>query len=124
MRTSVFSGILWHQGESDCRDAEMALAHREKFITMITALRRELNAEELPLLIGELSESLVQNPSCGERILQINRQYREIAQELPKCAVISEAGLHLMADNLHFDAASLRVFGKRYFEAYKELIEN
>lgn len=122
MRTSTLSGILWHQGENDCRDAEIALAHREKFVTMITALRRELNAEGLPLLIGELSEHLVAHPNCGERIYQINRQYHEIAKELPNCAVVSAHGLNLMADNLHFDAKSLRQFGKRYFEAYRELV--
>jgi len=123
VRTSTLSGILWHQGESDCRNDEMALAHREKFVTMISALRRELDAEGLPLIIGELSEQLVQNPSCGERILQINRQYHEIAKELPNCAVVSEAGLNLMSDNLHFDAVSLRTFGKRYFDAYQKLIQ-
>ncbi len=124
MRTSVISGILWHQGESDCGNDEMALAHREKFVTMITALRRELDVEGLPLLIGELSEQLLQNPNCGERVLQINRQYHELAKNLPNCAVVSADGLNLMSDNLHFDAVSLRAFGKRYFESYKELIQS
>jgi len=123
MRTSVFSGILWHQGESDCKDAEMALRHKDRFLTMITALRSELGGEEIPLLIGELSEELAQEERFGERPLQINRQYREIANSLPNCRVVSAKGLCLMSDHLHFDAPSLREFGTRYFAAYRELVD-
>ena len=54
--------------------------------------------------------------------MQMNRQYHEIAKNLPNCRVISSEGLTLMEDNLHFDAKSLRRFGIRYFDAYRELV--
>ena len=121
-RTSTLSGILWHQGESDCTSDELLAAHPECFVKMITALRHALGAEKLPLLIGELSES----PKFCERVsgrnLQMNRQYRELVGRLPHAALVSTQGLNLMDDNLHFDAASLREFGRRYFEAYRGLI--
>jgi len=121
MRTSTLCGILWHQGESDCTSDEGLCAHSELFLAMITALRKELGAEDLPLLIGELSEDDGIKTRCGERTVLMNRQYRELARELPCCAVVSSAGLTLKADRLHFDSPSLRVFGKRYFESFKAL---
>lgn len=121
-RTSTLSGILWHQGESDCGSDGDCLAHKEKFRRMITALRRELGAEELPLLIGELSHRFDPKYQMGERHLTLNRQYHELAAELSPCAVVSSEGLSMKPDGLHFDAAAQRVFGVRYAEAYLSLI--
>ena len=98
----------------------MAYSHKEKFARMITSMRKELDAEELPLIIGELSENIVER---AERIKIINRQYHELSRELPVCAVASAKGLALKADNLHFDSKSLREFGCRYFEEYRKLVE-
>ena len=53
----------------------------------------------------------------------MNEQYREIAKELPNCAMVSAEGLSLKDDGIHFNSASLRVFGKRYAEAYLRLAE-
>ena len=91
MRTSTLSGILWHQGEQDAITMDSVRAHKEKFYTMITELRKELGAENLPLMIGEVS------------------------------AVVSAKDLTLKKDGIHFDSVSLGVFGKRYFEEYKKL---
>lgn len=120
MRTSAFSGILWHQGEQDANTLESVRAHKEKFYTMITALRKELGAENLPLIIGEVSEEYVTR-DC--RVL-MNEQYRELAKILPCCAVVSAKELSLKKDGIHFNSKSLDVFGKRYFEAYKTLRDN
>ena len=120
MRRSEFAGIIWHQGESDCRSAEMARAHKEKFATMITSMRKDLGAEALPLIIGEISEDIVERADC---IKIINKQYHELESELPCTAVASAKGLALKADIVHFNSQSLREFGKRYFEEYRKLIE-
>ena len=122
MRTSTLSGIIWHQGESDCHTDEDVLLHKEKFRVMISSLRRELNAEGLPLIIGELSECLAEKWGFEDRPARMNVQYRALAKELPNTAVVSSEGLAIKADGLHFDASSLRVFGKRYAEVYFDLI--
>ena len=116
-RTSILSGIIWHPGESDCHTDEETLLHKEKFCEMITSLRRELDAEGLPLIIGELSERLCEKPVYGDRPVRLNAQYHELARELPNTAVVSSEDLTLKADGLHFDSASLRVFGRRYADA-------
>ena len=121
MRTSVISGILWHQGEGDCNDDEHLLAYKGKFITMITALRKELDAEELPLIIGELSHSYDPAYGMGDRPLRMNQMYHSLEKELPFCRVASAENLAMKPDGLHFNAQSCRIFGKRYFEKYMEL---
>ena len=121
MRTSTLSGILWHQGESDCKSDDMVLAHKEKFITMISALREELGAQELPLLIGELAYGLTAREDMDERPLHMNEQYAAVAEQLPTCALVSAKDLTLKDDMLHFNSASLREFGRRYASAYLAL---
>jgi hypothetical protein len=121
MRTSKLAGIIWHQGENDCRSEEATLSHPEKFIKMMTSLRAELGAEDLPLIIGEIAE-ICEDRENRPKI--INEQYHKIATQLPRTAVASAKGLTLKADNVHFDSVSLREFGHRYFEEYRKLTEN
>ena len=121
MRTSAFSGIIWHQGESDCHTDEDTVAHKEKFLSMITSLRKELDAEGLPLIIGEVCEHLGEKWGFEDRLAKLNVQYHELARELPNTTVVSSADLTLKTDGLHFDSPSLRIFGKRYAEAYFDL---
>ena len=64
LRTSKLGGILWHQGESDCNEEDVK-TYKENFIAMITELRRQIGAEDLPLIIGELSEQITPGWNCG-----------------------------------------------------------
>lgn len=120
MRSSRLSGILWHQGESDCRSDGVA-TYKERFLTMITAMRQELGDERLPVLIGELSMTFGAEWKMGDCPMRLNRIFHEIAEELPYCAVVSSAGLPMKPDGLHFSASALRTFGGRYAEAYFDL---
>jgi hypothetical protein len=128
MRNSKLCGILWHQGEGDCKEAvdgnyeEVVRSYKERFITMITALRRELGAEDVPLLIGELSEHYGEQYRMGECPAHLNRMFRELEAELPYCRVIEAHDLPLKDDNLHFCSKSLRELGVRYCEGYLSLM--
>ena len=122
LRTSKLAGILWHQGESDCNEQALVDSYQERFLTMITSLRRDLDAEEVPVIIGEVSEKIdIERLGRGVRLAQMNENFHEIAKVLPLCRVVSSEGLTLKDDNLHFNSASLREFGLRYAKAYKEL---
>ena len=46
---------------------------------------------------------------------------KEISVDLNNCAVASAEGLTHRGDGLHFNSTSYRIFGKRYFEAYKQM---
>ena len=119
LRSSTFGGIIWHQGEADCYEGRIG-AYKDKFITMITALRRELGAEELPVIIGELSEDIERLER--QNIIKLNDVFYEIASELPNSAVVSSKGLELKPDRLHFNAVSLRELGRRYFVGYCKVV--
>lgn len=121
MRTSQFAGFLWHQGEADCKDEATVAAYKQKFITMMNSMRRDLGAEDLPVIIGELSTKTDPKYGQGDRAEKLNRVFYEIADELPHCGVVKTTDLALKEDGLHFDSASLRVLGCRYFEMYEKL---
>ena len=123
-RTSRLSGILWHQGESDCLHEEQVRTYVDRFTEMITSMRRDLGVGDIPVVIGELSELIDPSYNRSEFLGEMNRNFAEIARRIPNCGVVSSEGLVLKEDGLHFDAPSLRIFGKRYFEVYSALHDN
>ena len=122
MRTSNFGGILWHQGESDCDEGNVA-HYKDQALRMIHAIRKELGAEDLPFIFGELSEVIAPKWEFGDYPMQMNEIFREMEKEIPNCRLVSSRELTLKADGIHFDAPSLREFGRRYFDAYLDLVK-
>lgn len=121
MRSSKVIGIIWHQGETDCYGNERAVAHKQKFIDMITNLKKDLGLENVPVIIGELAYDYKRD--FGENPKIINKQYHEIAKDYSGFAVVSAKGLELKDDGLHFNLKSLREFGIRYYNEYKNFIK-
>ena len=118
-------GILWHQGESDSRTRERVDAYREQFMRMLDTLKKELSlSDSVPVLIGELGE-YIKDYKGGELAYfeDINDTLRSISAQLPVSAFVSARGLTCKADGIHFNSASYREFGKRYFAAYRSLLE-
>jgi len=123
MRTSKIKGILWHQGESDCNKDEDIALYKEKFLEIISHLKKELSLENVPMIIGELSTDITEVWNTGIRPAKLNEILRERSQELPLCRIVSSNGLTLKNDGIHFDSISCREFGKRYFKEYMKLFE-
>jgi hypothetical protein len=118
-KVSEVKGILWHQGEADSNDIKQAETYKDRFIKMITALRRDCNLEKVPLVMGELGSFLTDYPELSGGYFKIvNKALAEIAQTCPHTGLASSEGLVSNGDNLHFNAASLREFGRRYFNCY------
>jgi hypothetical protein len=121
MRTSTFSGFLWHQGESDSMTEESVCAYKSKLIKLISDLRADIGAGDMPFIMGELSRNISREWVRSELIDRMNEIFYEVAEELPNCAVASSMGLSMKDDGIHFSAPALRVFGRRYFNEYKKL---
>lgn len=113
----VFKGILWHQGESDSKEGAAGL-YAARLADLVTRLRRDLEAPEIPVLVGGLSEPL---RARSEHARAVDRALRDFAERDPHAAYVASDGLTLMADNTHFDAASAREFGRRYAKALLQL---
>lgn len=127
LRTSNIVGILWHQGESDCR-YDRWQTYEQRFLSFIERLRADLNLQDVPLLIGGLGDFLqFRRDSSGEltphaiNYKHMNAVLEKLGGALPHTAFISAEGLKDKGDVLHFSAESLQEFGMRYYEAFKAL---
>ncbi|MEY3395997.1 MAG: Carbohydrate acetyl esterase/feruloyl esterase precursor [Verrucomicrobiota bacterium] len=112
MKQGTLTGILWHQGESDAKP-ELVATYPARFATMITQLRKDLGAEQVPVLIGEVI------PGHGNHDA-VNVALAETARNTPKAALVSSAGLG--KKQLHYDAADYRTLGKRYAEVWLKMV--
>ncbi len=114
MRHGELKGILWHQGESD-NTPEKAAVYLEKLKALVTNLRRDLNAPNLPFVAGEIGYFNKEN--------NINAIINQLPAEEENTAVVSAADLSDKGDQLHFNTASARELGKRYALAMKKLLD-
>ncbi|MCR4575740.1 MAG: sialate O-acetylesterase [Lentisphaeria bacterium] len=127
-RTSEIRGILWHQGEQDCGSAENLRHYRSKFEIFLAQFIEDTGLpDNIPIVIGELGYFAAPMVDFdGERInatSYMNALFRKIADETPNIALASADGLAAKPDGIHFNSASLRVFGHRYFDAYQSLVK-
>ena len=123
MRTSHLVGIIWHQGEADCKPP-LFETYYDRLTVMMTALRRELGAEDVPIVVGGLGDFLAIRAEKEEKphmknYALVNRQLARFAESFPRTAFASAEGLSANPDELHFCTASLSEFGRRYYAAFK-----
>lgn len=119
MQSSELVGVLWHQGESDSHNGKYKVYY-EKLLLIIEELRKELNAPNIPVIIGGLPDFLRKEgfgKSCTEYSL-INQQLKRFAIEQDNCYFVTASALSSNPDGIHINAISQRKFGLRYFEAF------
>lgn len=123
-RTSVLAGILWHQGEADCEES-LARTYKIRFEKILSALRRDLNAFDIPILFGGLGDYFKDSErwKVQRNYYIVNEQLRQLAKENEMTGYVSAAGLTPKEDGLHFDSKSLYEFGLRYFEEYLRIYD-
>ncbi len=112
MKQGQLAGILWHQGESDSGNPKNVATYADRLAVMIAQLRTDLQAEKVPVVLGELIHEHKSNDS-------INVELAVAAKKIPMCTLVSSEGLG--KKQLHFDAADLRSFGQRYAAEYLKL---
>jgi hypothetical protein len=120
-KTSKLEGILWHQGENDSAPDD-ANRYGEKFSLIVKTFRSELNVPELPIIIGGLCDFLTEGMygACFSAYSIVNKELQDFAKSNPNCYFITASGLTSNPDFIHIDAASQRIFGIRYFEAFNK----
>ena len=119
MADGTLAGILWHQGESDSKELSTAESYRERLSGMIADLRAELDSPQLPVVVGKLGEFL--EPERLPHASIVNDALEQVGQSVPHAACVESSGLTCKSDQVHFDAKSLREFGKRYAAAMQAL---
>jgi len=105
----VIEGMLYHQGESNCGQADWP----QKVATFVTDLRNDLGlGDGVPFLIGELLHS----GDCARH----NPLVHEVPQHLANAHVVSAEGLEMAARDpwrVHFSRAAEVELGRRYADA-------
>ena len=124
MRSSQLAGILWHQGEGDMAP-QLWPQYEENFRIFLHALRSELGAQDVPVLIGGLGDFLAECPLIPlenrPNYAVLNAVFERLAATEPQVGYVPAAGLGANPDQLHFSAAALHAFGLRYYDVYKEM---
>lgn len=110
MKRGVLAGILWHQGEGDSSPAA-AKTYPDRFARMISRLRADLNAPDVPVIVGETGRF---RADCHA----INEALSTLPKTMSKCVFVPAEDLNDKGDKVHFDAKSLRIFGRRYADAW------
>lgn|GEM_PF-204744 len=106
MQSGVIAGVLWHQGESDCKDS-LARNYLPQLHKLIANIRKVTANPHLPFVAGELGQFYGPHD-------MINTPLDALAEHLSDVGVVSSAGLTDRGDALHFDAVSAETLGKRY----------
>lgn len=119
MKQGTLKGILWHQGESDCREETGAKSYGARLASMIAGFRKELGAPKVPVAVGELGQFLSEKRYPHYKT--INKTFNELPGNVANTACVDSDGLKPKRDNVHFDAPSLITFGERYAEAMLKL---
>lgn len=122
LRTSAIAGILWHQGESDCKPEQYS-SYSNRLKSMINSLKKDLNLYDIPILLGGLGDYL-KNCTINNEIINytyVNDALQKTSDELEMTGFVSAENLTSNPDNLHFNAKSLYEFGHRYFQIYEKL---
>lgn len=120
MKDGILKGILWHQGESDGKQG-LSEVYEERLQDLFERFRRELNAPDVPIVLGQLGK-FPAKPWNDYRMM-VNDAHIAIAKKMPKIEFVPSDGLTPNSDIVHFDSKSLRIFGKRYAEAFLKIAD-
>ena len=110
---SEICAILWHHGGSgDTAYGEKLNATIDGFISDLG-----LDRSKVVIITGETCYSVEE-----EQRNMTHEQLESLVDIYPRYGVASAESLTMNSDNSHFDAASLRVFGYRYFDIFKTFV--
>lgn len=119
LKQGVLKGVLWHQGESDSK-TKLSDAYQGKLVDLIQRFRTEFADEQLPFIIGQLGMFPVRPWDDHRR--RVDAAHKQVAADDPRCEFATSRGLKHKGDNVHFDSASARELGRRFFAAYQRVV--
>ena len=110
--TVNFRGLVWVQGESDA-NANDAPKYAERLKAMFATLRRDINAERLPILV---SVNVHFHEGKNKFMPDIIAAQKQVGQELRDCRYVDTSGAGL-ANDVHFNSEGTIEVGKRFASA-------
>ena len=111
----VIKGILLHQGESNSGESTWPAKVQAIYENLLCDL--DLNADEVPLLAGELVGA-----DQGGKCAGMNPIIATLPEFIPTAHVVSSLDCAAHPDGLHFTPAGYRLLGQRYAETMLALL--
>jgi hypothetical protein len=107
LSSGVLKGMLWQQGESDANTVD-APKYEARLSLLLQAFRKELNAPQLPIVVGGLADFL-QKPQAPIVVNAI----QAVVEKSPPAAFSEPSALGHIGDHLHYNSAAQRENGVR-----------
>ncbi len=118
LEVGTLKAILWHQGESDCTP-QNAKTYEKDLDTLIKDFRKKFHAENVPVIIGQLSK--FPGEKWSKEKSAVDKAQQDVVRKNRPAAFVKSDGLKSNPDKLHFDRDSQIKFGERYFKEYQKL---
>ena len=118
MKSGELKGILWHQGESDSKPRASEV-YEQELHHLIARFRQEFDAPDLPFVAGQMGK-FADSPWDEDR-RRVDAAHRALPQTVAHTAFASSDGLAHRGDKVHFDAASYRRLGHRYYQCLQSI---
>lgn len=116
------AGILWMQGESDGHEIGPAYRYRENLQELMTLFRAALRDDELPVVVGRISDS--KNDPSGlvwEFGNVVRKQQAAYCDEDANASLVTSTDGYAYSDKWHYDSAGFVDFGEQFGRAMLEL---
>ncbi len=117
MQTGELKAILWHQGEADSRP-ESASLYEARLHDLIRRFREIAGDDHMPFIIGQLPQ--FKEWSEGRQF--VNAAHENVPAHFEHTRFVISDGLNHIGDKRHFDAPSARELGRRYADAYADIL--
>ena len=130
-------GFLWLQGAKDMRDQRAAGRYAENLDNLIAALRRDLDAPDLPVLVGTYRSGTVPDsldgvaasdippPAGRPGAWEVLQAQTKVAERVPRSAPVYLRDLPRHAGNIHANTAGMlqagRAFASVFLERFAEI---
>ncbi len=120
----TLKGVLWHQGESDCRDEKSAKTYASRLDRMIADLRADLGTPDLAFVAGGLLDSIKELPKDKVRPYfdVVQSALRGLPERVPRTAWVDVATSRHNGDFIHIDPRDQLSFGVHYAEQMRQLL--
>jgi hypothetical protein len=109
-------GMIWMQGESDGYPPHSTLSHAQEYeqnlTNFIQSVRADLDVNNMPFVIGQISDEPVWAWGDIIRQAQLN-----VSQTVSNTDIVITDDLSILPDGMHYDAAGMVTLGSRFADA-------
>lgn len=119
LKDGILKGVLWHQGESDCK-AGLSVVYKEKLHRLIQRFRTNFNDQKLPFIAGQMGQFKERPWNADKK--RINSVHETLPLHVSLTGFVKSHGLTHKGDKTHFNSESYRELGRRYHTAFEAVV--